>query len=202
MHRYSSLFLFAVSGLLFITLTACDYTAPEGGTLDVRLSSTSNDSNLSKAVVTVEHVSIASNYDGSNPERFGDWPNMLQEGVEVDLTELEGPTDMRLARGQVLPGDFDGLHVRFSETAEIRYQSQNGKSVQTTATLSSASHRNVALTFDSLLLDSKSESATLSLQFDLDGSFDRQQNKKTFRFRPSITVGELIVNGDARTVSQ
>lgn len=201
MYKPSSLLAFALSGLLLVTLTACDYTGPKGGTLDVRLSSTSSDLDLKSAVITVERVSIAWNYNESNPERFDNWPNMLQEDIKVDLADIEGDGDTRLVRDQVLPGDIDGVNVKLSETAEIVYRDQNGKSVQTTAVLSKKTHGKVALGFAQILLDSENEEATVSLQFDLKGSFDRKKEKDTFQFQPSITVDELVVNGDTRTSS-
>ncbi len=200
MYRYSALFASVVFGLVLMTLTACDYTVPEGGTLDVRLSSTSSDIDLNKAVVTVEHVSIASNYDESEPSRFESWPNMISDDVEVDLTQVEGTTDTLLARDQVLPGDFDGLNVKLAETAKIEYQ-KNGKSVQTEVTLAKDVHGNVALTFDPLLLDSASKEATLHLQFDLGNSFPKKEGKQSFQFQPSMSVDKLVVNGDKRSVS-
>jgi hypothetical protein len=164
--------------------------------MDVRINSTSSDLALNKAVVTVEHVSIASGYDRSNPEHFGDWPNMLEEDRNVDLTKAEGAEDVRLVRDQVPPGDFDGLHVQFSNIAEIEYQNANGKSVQKTVKLSDESHGNVALEFDQMLLKSGGEEATLYLQVDLDRSFPRKE--KAIQFQPAMTVDKMTINGEKR----
>lgn len=184
-----------------MTFTACDYSAPEGGTLDVRLTSTSSALSLTKAEVTIEHVSIASNYEDSDPERFEGWPNMIDNDLKLDLTELEGAKDVRLARDQIPHGDFDGLHVKLSETAEITYQDENGDSVETTASLPKDLRGNVALTFDSMVL-SENEEATVSLRFDLGSSFDKKKEKAAFKFQPSISIEEMIVNGDKRALSK
>lgn len=195
MYRCSSLLALAVSGLLLVAFTACDYSAPEGGTLDVRLTSTSNALSLTKAEVTVEHVSIASNYEGPDPERFEGWPNMLENNLKLDVTELEGTKVMRLARDQIPHGDFDGLHVKLSETADITYQDENGNSVETTASLPEDLRGNVALSFDSMVL-SENEEATITLRFDLGSSFDKKKEKSGFKFQPTISIEEMTVNGD------
>lgn len=198
MFRSSSLLAFVVSGLLLFALPACDYSTPEGGTLDVRLNSTSSSLNLEKATVTVEHVSIASKYDGSEPERFDGWPNMLQENRNVDLTKAKGTGDMRLARDQVPHGDFDGLNIRLSETAEITYQDEDGNSVTTTASLPEEINGRVPLKFDPLVL-SEGEEATVSLQFDLGGSFSKTK-KASFQFQPSISIEKVVVNGEKQSM--
>lgn len=196
-NTFSTLLL---SGLLLVSLSACDYTTPEGGTLNVELSSTP--STLSKAVVTVEHVSISSNYDGSNPARFGGWPNMIQKEVEIDLSRHSGTGDMLLARDQVPVGDFDGLHVTFAETAELTYQDKEGNVVQKTVSLSDALQGRVALQFDrSVTLDSKDQRATVSLEFNLGKSFGKKAEMDTRPFIPSVTLKELAVNGERRTVA-
>jgi hypothetical protein len=198
MYKPNFLLAFAVSGLLLLALPACDYSTPEGGTLDVRLNSTSSSLDLSKAVVTVEHVSIASKYDGSEPKRFDGWPNMIEENQKVDLTSVTGSGDMRLTRDQVPHGDFDGLNIKFSETAQITYQDENGESVTTTASLPEEINGRVALKFDSLVL-SEGESATVSLKFDLGGSFSKKE-KDAFKFQPSLNVEELVVNGEKQAL--
>ncbi len=165
--------------------------------MDVRINSVSSDRDLDSAVVSVEHVSVASGYDESNPEYFGDWPNMLEETEDVDLTKAEGTQDtLRLVRDRVPPGDFDGLHVRFSNTAEIQYQDENGKPVQKTIKLSDEAHGNVALEFDQMLLKSGGEEATLYLQVDLDRSFPRKE--KAIQFQPAMTVDKMTINGEKR----
>lgn len=169
--------------------------------MDVRINSVSSDRVLDSAVVSVEHVSVASGYDESNPEHFGDWPNMLEATQDVDLTKAEGAEDVRLVRDQVPPGDFDGLHVRFSNTAEIQYQDENGKPVQKTIKLSDEAHGNVSLEFDRILLDSEGEEATMSLQVDLDRSFPRKDGGGALQYQPSVSLDELVVNGDERALS-
>lgn len=202
MHRRCSFLALAVSGLLLATLTACDYTAPEGGMMNVRLYSTSSDVALDSAGITLEHVSIASGYNESNPEHFGDWPNMLDENKDVDLTEYRASEDtLLLKRHQVQPGDFDGLHVQISNTAEIKYQNESGDEVRKTVQLSDQTHGNLALEFDRMLLKSQSEEATLYLQFDLDSSFQQKDGGGTLQYQPSVTLDKLVVNGDERALS-
>lgn len=193
MYRLSSLLAFAVSGFLLVTLTACDYSVPEGGKLNVELTSTPSTLSLEKAEVTIEHVSIASNYEKSDPDRFQGWPNMIEDNVTVDLTEWQGSVDTLLASDQVPYGDFDGLHVKVSETAEIKYQDESGKLVETTASLSDAVNGNVALTFESLVL-SENEEASVTLRFDLGSSFARKKEQAAFQFQPSIKLQEMTVN--------
>lgn len=184
MHRYSSFFAFAVSGLLLVTLTACDYTAQQGGMMDVRVRSTSNDRDLKKAVVTVDHIAIVSGFDKSNPRHFGDWPNMLDGSQSVDLTKAGGTDGTRLVHYRVPAGESDGLHVQFSNTAKIRYQTKDGDPVEETIQLSKEAHGKVALKLERMKLE-KSEEATLYLQFDLNESFPPKEG--ALQFQPSVT---------------
>lgn len=200
MYRFPSLSLLSAAALLFLSTTACDYTAPEGGTLDVRLNSTST--TLTKAEVTVTHVSIGSVQGTSPREYFGKWPNMLNEDVTVDLTSLNENVDMLLSSAQVQPGDFNQVHVELADSARISYQDKDGTSVQKKVALTDENLANVIIEFDPILLEGGDERAVLSLQFDLDNSFAKNQNTGSYQFSPSVSAEKLMVKGVERDISR
>jgi len=181
---------------LLLSVTACDYTGPQGGTLDVNLSST--DSDLQKAVVTVEHISVDFTSGGHKPSDFGSGLNMIEENVRVDLASLEGSESTLLSRAQVLPAEFNQLHVTLSDTARIAYRDGKGTVRQEKVALSEESLGEVVLTFDKMRLMQKGETAKIEMGVNLDQTFEKTEGESTYRFKPDVAVEQVTVNGRKR----
>lgn len=200
MYKLTHYFVLAAASLLFLSLTACDYTAPEGGTLDVRLNSTQT--SLEKAEVTITSVSIGSVQKGQSEDAFGKWPNMLSKNETVDLTTLGNDVDMLLSSANVQPGDFNEVHVELADSARIKYLAKDGKSVQDEVAITDTHLGNVIIEFDPILLEDGDERAVLSLQFDIDDSFVKNQKTDAYDFSPALSAQKLMVKGVERSLSQ
>lgn len=199
MHKLHLIPILTVAGLLLFLFAACDYTGPQGGTLDVHLSST--DSDLQKAVVTIEHMSVAFAPDGHEPENFGQGLNMIDENIEVDLASLEGSLDTLLARHQVLPAEFNQLHLALSDTARISYQDSTEGPPQKVA-LPDKSSGEIVLNFGQMHLRNGGETASIRLGFNLDQSFVKSGSETAYRFEPDVAVEKITVNGRERARSR
>lgn len=199
MFKSPYLAILAVAALVLFTVTGCDYTAPEGGTLDVRLNSTT--SSLEKAEVTVTNVSIGSIYKGQSEDDFGKWPNMLSKNKTVDLTTLGADVDMLLSSANVPPGDFNQVHVELADNAVITYRDNDGNTVEKKVAIADDLLGEVIIEFDPILLENGDERAVLSLQFDLDSSFVKSQDTGEYAFSPALSAKKLMVKGMERPLS-
>lgn len=198
MYKLTHISLLATVTLLFLSVTACDYSTPEGGTLDVRLSGTA--SSLETAEVTITSVSIGSIYNAPARESFGKWPNMLNDSVTVDLTNLDGEVDMLLSSAQLPHGDFNQVHVELAEQAYISYQDKDGNAKENTLAITEEILGNVVIEFDPIELEGGNERAVLELQFNLDDSFVKGQTE-AYQYSPALTAKKLMVKGVERPLS-
>lgn len=173
MYKLTHFSFLATAALLFFSISAYGYTAPEGGTLDIRLSSSPSalDSTFDTAEVTIATVSIGSVLKKTDRETFRRWPNMLNKDVTVDLMSRDQHVGTLPSSAQVLHGDFNHVHVEVADTALLSYKDSDGNAVKNRLAMTNAEQGRVVIEFDPILLKGGDERAVLSLQFDLGQSF-------------------------------
>lgn len=196
MYKFASALPLLFVSVLVLALTGCDYTPQQGGKVDVRLSSTVDDSDFEKMVTTIEYAAVVPTPIGEYKEDFDqELPNLLGDKVQVDLTSLHGSLDTLLARSQVRFGKYDQIRLIFADSAVVHRSGTDGKTVRSKLGLTNPSSRTVAVQFEKVPLDGGDKRAEIALNLDLQvSSSETAQDGDLQYFEPVVTTKSVTTS--------
>ena len=176
-----------MTAVLVLIVTGCDYTAQQGGTVDLRLRSSTE---LEKAVTTIEYAAVVPTVNGTYKDVFGrTFPNLLDAPATVDLASNPAPLDMLLSRKQVQPGKYNQLRLIFADSALVQRTGKTNKSPRSKLALADESMSTVAIRFESTPLDAKEKRAEITVNLDLrpTSGDETERDSTAAYFEPVVT---------------
>jgi hypothetical protein len=198
MKRFSSLLLVAVVAL-GLTLTGCDSTTSESGSLDLTMSSSSTKtlskqmtaSDVDTARVTIERLSIVPADDAS--ENGGPEVGvtvLTDSNFTVDLKNLQAGLDETLPTIDIPTGTYSQLRLVTTDKAEVSFTNTTGTEE---VMIASGQQTGLKVNFSEFTVASADDRVTMTVNWDVTESLKGSGSGK-YTITPTINNASATVN--------
>jgi len=207
MKRFSSLLLVAVVAL-GLTLTGCDSTTSESGSLDVTMSGSSTKmlskqttaSDVDTARVTIDQLSIVPAGQTSNDGGTEVGVTVLTDSnFTVDLKNLQAGIDAVLPTIDIPTGTYGQLRLVTADQAEVSFTNTTGTEQ---IGIASGQQTGLKVNFSEFTVESADDRVEMTVNWDVATSLEGS-GSGTYRITPTINNASATVtsasSGDGST---
>jgi hypothetical protein len=183
-----------VSGALaFVGCDSVGTSDTDGGQLTVLLTDAPGD--ITKAEVTIEHVSIVPSEEATEGDAEEGGINVLsEESMTVDLLTLQNGVTEMLGEITLPNGTYSQIRLVTARDATVEYETAEGTTASAELMLPSADETGIKINFDEFTIDEASDQVEVTLDFNVEESFVQAGQSGKYIFKPVVQAESVVTN--------